>query len=105
LARHYAGREPPAEIPLAPSEVEGSAARDLLLNSGAKLGPYEIVSAIGAGGMDEAYQARDAKLGRDGVLGDFEGSPLAVGPRQEAGASEELAENFALVGASASAAP
>jgi serine/threonine protein kinase len=32
---------------------------------GAKLGPYEIVAAIGAGGMGEVYRARDTKLGRD----------------------------------------
>ena len=33
--------------------------------SGTKLGPYEIVSQIGAGGMGEVYRARDPKLGRD----------------------------------------
>ena len=32
---------------------------------GRRLGPYEILSAIGAGGMGEVYQAHDTKLGRD----------------------------------------
>ena len=35
------------------------------LASGTKLGPYEIVGAIGAGGMGEVYRARDTRLGRD----------------------------------------
>jgi len=32
---------------------------------GRRLGPYEILTAIGAGGMGEVYQAHDTKLGRD----------------------------------------
>ena len=35
------------------------------LASGTKLGPYEIVSALGAGGMGEVYRARDSRLDRD----------------------------------------
>src|SRR5579863_1664179 len=35
------------------------------LTSGAKLGPYEIVSAIGKGGMGEVWKARDPRLNRD----------------------------------------
>ena len=37
----------------------------MALTSGTKLGPYEIVSPVGAGGMGEVYRARDARLGRD----------------------------------------
>ena len=39
-----------------------------MLSTGARLGPFEILNAIGAGGMGEVYRARDAKLGRDVAL-------------------------------------
>jgi serine/threonine protein kinase len=35
------------------------------LHAGSRLGPHEIVSALGAGGMGEVYRARDTRLGRD----------------------------------------
>jgi serine/threonine protein kinase len=35
------------------------------LSVGERLGPYQIVAPIGAGGMGEVYRARDTKLDRD----------------------------------------
>jgi serine/threonine protein kinase len=36
-----------------------------LLSKGTKLGPYEIIAPIGAGGMGEVYSARDTRLDRE----------------------------------------
>jgi serine/threonine protein kinase len=38
------------------------------LPPGHKIGPYEILASIGAGGMGEVYRAKDTKLGRDVAL-------------------------------------
>ncbi len=49
------------------------------LKAGVRLGPYEIVASIGAGGMGEVYRARDTRLGRDVAIkvlpGEFTADP------------------------------
>ncbi len=37
----------------------------MALQAGKKLGPYEILSPIGAGGMGEVYRPKDTRLDRD----------------------------------------
>lgn len=54
-----AGRAPPG---CPPARI---ITHTLALAPGTRVGPYEIVSPIGAGGMGEVYRARDTKLNRD----------------------------------------
>jgi serine/threonine protein kinase len=37
----------------------------MTLLTGARLGPYEILSPLGAGGMGDVYRAKDARLDRN----------------------------------------
>jgi serine/threonine protein kinase len=47
------------------------------LAAGAKLGPYEVVAPLGAGGMGEVYRARDTRLDRDVAIKVF-AHPLRI---------------------------
>ena len=40
----------------------------MALEAGTRLGPYEIVSLLGKGGMGEVYRAKDTKLGREAAI-------------------------------------
>ena len=51
------------------------------LVKGTKLGAYEVVAAIGAGGMGEVYRARDTTLGRDVAIKTLPSS-LALDPER-----------------------
>ena len=57
----------------------------MLLQSGTRLGPYEIVAPLGAGGMGEVYRARDPRLGRDVAIKVLPG---------DATASEDVRQRF-----------
>src|SRR5262249_40438035 len=58
----------------------------MTLSAGRRLGPYEILAPLGAGGMGDVYRARDTRLGRDvavKVLSDRLGSSPELRQRFE----------------------
>jgi serine/threonine protein kinase len=59
------------EVPaldVAVKQLAESQALRMIQTPGTKLGPYEILAPLGAGGMGEVYRARDSKLNRDVAL-------------------------------------
>src|SRR5215472_7763935 len=64
------------------------------LAAGSKLGPYEIIAPLGAGGMGEVYRARDPRLGRDVAIkilpSEVDNAELLARFEQEARAASAL---------------
>jgi eukaryotic-like serine/threonine-protein kinase len=63
----------------------------MALTAGTKLGPYEIHSPLGAGGMGEVYRARDPRLGREVAIKVLPSSFSADGDRLQRFAQEARA--------------
>jgi len=66
------------------------------LSPGVRLGPYEIVALVGAGGMGEVYRARDSRLVRDVAVkvlpAAFSSDADRPAPRHNSSGSIELDE-------------
>ena len=63
----------------------------MALSAGRRLGPYEIVAPLGAGGMGEVYRARDPRLGRDVAIKVLPGEPYRPIPNVFAASSRKRA--------------
>jgi serine/threonine protein kinase len=67
----------------------------MALAAGARLGPYEIVSLLGAGGMGEVYRGRDTRLGRDVAIKVLPGA-ASIDPERLARFEQEARATAAL---------
>jgi len=77
----------------------------MALDPGHRLGPYEIISSLGAGGMGEVYRARDPRLARDVAVKVISGGATSDPDRirrlqQEAQATAALNHHNILAGIS-----
>jgi hypothetical protein len=65
----------------------------MTLAPGARLGPYEVIALLGAGGMGEVYRARDSRLSRDVAL-----KVLPAGVSQDADSVKRLEQEARAAG-------